>query len=52
MKLSYITIMVRDLEQSLRFYQELADLRIIRQMEPLWEKSSFWQTKRERLCWS
>lgn len=45
MKLSYITIMVRDLEQSLRFYQELADLRIIRQMEPPMGKIVFLANK-------
>lgn len=45
MKLSYITIMVRDLEQSLRFYQELADLRIIRQMKPPMGKIVFLANK-------
>lgn len=34
MKLSYITIMVRDMEKSLQFYQELVGLHIVRQIEP------------------
>ena len=34
MKLCYITIMVRDMEKSLQFYQELVGLQIMRKMEP------------------
>lgn len=34
MKLSYITIMVRDLETSLNFYQNLAGLQIVRRFNP------------------
>ena len=34
MKLSYLTFMVRDLEKSLRFYQELAGLKVLRRFNP------------------
>ncbi len=33
MKLNYITIMVRNIEKSIKFYQELTGLQIVRQME-------------------
>ncbi|MFQ9924049.1 MAG: VOC family protein [Beduini sp.] len=34
MKLNYLTIMVRDIEKSVAFYQELAELKVIREMNP------------------
>ncbi len=34
MKLNYITIMVRDIEKSLAFYQELAGLKLVRRFNP------------------
>lgn len=34
MKLSYITIMVRDIEKSIIFYEELAGLQIVRRFNP------------------
>ena len=34
MKLGYITVMVRDLERSLAFYQELAQLQVVRRFRP------------------
>lgn len=34
MKLNYITIMVRDIEKSITFYQELVGLKIIRRFNP------------------
>ena len=34
MKLGYITVMVRDLERSLTFYQELAQLQVMRRFRP------------------
>lgn len=34
MKLNYMTIMVRDLEKSLAFYQELAGLKLVRRFNP------------------
>lgn len=34
MKLDYITIMVRDIKASIRFYEELIGLRIVREMHP------------------
>ena len=34
MKLNYLTIMVRDIEKSVTFYQELAKLKVIREMNP------------------
>lgn len=34
MKLNYITFMVRDIEKSLVFYQELAGLEIVRRISP------------------
>lgn len=34
MKLNYLTIMVRDIEESLKFYQELVGLHIIRRFNP------------------
>lgn len=34
MKLNYMTIMVRDLEKSLMFYQELAGLKVVRRFNP------------------
>ena len=33
MKLNYITFMVRDIEKTITFYQEIAGLRIVRQMD-------------------
>ena len=33
-KLGYITVMVRDLERSLAFYQELAQLQVVRRFRP------------------
>lgn len=34
MKLSYITMMVRDLEQSLAFYEKLVGLKVLRRFNP------------------
>lgn len=34
MKLNYITILVRDLEQSAAFYQDLAGLSVVRRIQP------------------
>lgn len=34
MRLNYITLMVRDLERSLAFYQELAGLHVVRRLTP------------------
>lgn len=34
MKLSYITIMVRDIEKSITFYEELVGLQIVRRFNP------------------
>lgn len=34
MKLNYITFMVRDLEKTIAFYQELAGLKVIRRFNP------------------
>lgn len=34
MKLSYITFMVRDIEKTISFYQELAGLKIIKRFNP------------------
>ena len=34
MKLNFITFMVRDLEKSITFYQELAGLQVVRRLSP------------------
>ena len=34
MKLNYITILVRDLDKSLKFYTELTELQVIRKINP------------------
>lgn len=34
MKLNYITFMVRDIEQSIKFYQDLAGLEVVRRFNP------------------
>lgn len=34
MKLSYITFMVRDIEKTIKFYQQLAGLKVIRRFNP------------------
>ena len=34
MKLNYITIMVKDIEKSVMFYEKLVGLKVIRKMHP------------------
>ncbi len=52
MKLGYITVMVRDLERSLTFYQELAQLQVMRRFRPDRVRLLFWLTALGRRCWS
>ena len=41
MKLEYITFMVRDIEKSLSFYQELVGLKVVRRFSPGMGKIAF-----------
>lgn len=41
MKFNYITIMVRDLDRSLNFYQDLISLKVVRRLNPPQGKIAF-----------